>query len=281
MLMRKGECPHFPAGMIRRHAILGVACMSRFGLAATLLALVLSGAATAAPLDAAWDTHVTNYIESYFAANPSAAVYAGRHEFDGRLPDFSAAGLGAEAARLEAARKATAAFDPAGLDAGPPDRARVPALGHRQEPVLASRGEVARAQSRLVLRRDRSRDLSQQGICAARDAHAGVHRLCQRPAPGDRADPREPAHAACGADHRLWRQGLRRLRGVLRGRRVQGLRIGEGREAAGGAGRRDRSALPAPRAHCPTGSRRSVRRPRRTTRWARSSSRACWPRRSR
>ncbi len=90
--------------------------MSRFGLAALVLALGFSGAAAAAPRDAAWDAHVTNYIESYFAANPSAAVYAGRHEFDGRLPDFSAAGLGREAARLEAARKATEAFDPAGLD---------------------------------------------------------------------------------------------------------------------------------------------------------------------
>jgi uncharacterized protein (DUF885 family) len=90
--------------------------MSRFGLATTVLALVFSGVAAAAPRDAAWDAHVTNYIESYFAANPSAAVYAGRHEFDGRLPDFSAAGLGREAARLEAARKATEAFDPAGLD---------------------------------------------------------------------------------------------------------------------------------------------------------------------
>jgi hypothetical protein len=91
--------------------------MSRIGLVATVLALVFSGAAPAAPLDASWDAHVTNYIESWFAANPSAAVYAGRHEFDGRLPDFSAGALDREAARLAAARKATAAFDPAGLDA--------------------------------------------------------------------------------------------------------------------------------------------------------------------
>jgi uncharacterized protein (DUF885 family) len=82
-----------------------------------MLALVFSAAAVAAPLDAEWDAHVTSYIESWFAANPSSAVYAGRHEFDGRLPDFSATALSAEAARLEAARKATAAFDPSGLDA--------------------------------------------------------------------------------------------------------------------------------------------------------------------
>ncbi len=91
--------------------------MTRFRIAATMLALVFSAAAVAAPLNAAWDAHVTNYIESWFAANPSSAVYAGRHEFDGRLPDFSAGALSAEAARLEVARKATAAFDPSGLDA--------------------------------------------------------------------------------------------------------------------------------------------------------------------
>jgi hypothetical protein len=92
--------------------------MTRFRIAATMLALVLSAAATAAPLDAAWDDHVSRYIESWFASNPSSAVYAGRHEFDGRLPDFSARALSAEAARLETARKATAAFDPSALDAG-------------------------------------------------------------------------------------------------------------------------------------------------------------------
>ena len=95
--------------------------MKRFRIAATLLALVFSAAAVAAPLDAAWDKHVTNYIESWFAANPSSAVYAGRHEFDGQLPDFSAKALSADTARLEAARKATAAFDPSGLD----DRRRI------------------------------------------------------------------------------------------------------------------------------------------------------------
>jgi uncharacterized protein (DUF885 family) len=92
--------------------------MRRPGLVATVLIFLYSTAALSAPQDVAWDSHVTSYIESYFATNPTAAVYAGRHEFDGRLPDFSAAGLAREATRLEAARKATAAFDPAGLDAG-------------------------------------------------------------------------------------------------------------------------------------------------------------------
>lgn len=40
-----------------------------------------------------WNRFVDNFIEGYFEANPTAAVYAGRHEYDGRLPDLSAAGL--------------------------------------------------------------------------------------------------------------------------------------------------------------------------------------------
>lgn len=81
------------------------------------LAGLLPALAQAAPDDANWDRHVTDYLEAYFAANPSAAVYAGRHEFDGRLPDFSAAGIEGEVRRLQAARVATQAFDPARLDA--------------------------------------------------------------------------------------------------------------------------------------------------------------------
>ncbi len=86
-------------------------------LAAAALAGVLCAPLVPAALgDASWDAHVAQFVESYFAANPSAAVYAGRHEFDGRLPDFSAAALQAEATRLREARVRTLAFDAATLD---------------------------------------------------------------------------------------------------------------------------------------------------------------------
>ena len=52
-----------------------------------------SSAAAVATADAAWDATVSQFIEAHFAANPSSAVYAGRHEFDGRLPDLSATAL--------------------------------------------------------------------------------------------------------------------------------------------------------------------------------------------
>jgi hypothetical protein len=37
-----------------------------------------------------WDAFTTNFIEATFKARPHFAVWAGRHEFDGRLPDCSA-----------------------------------------------------------------------------------------------------------------------------------------------------------------------------------------------
>lgn len=48
-------------------------------------------------------------IEGCLKAQPAFAVYQGRHEFDRRLPDWSAEGLAAEARRLRAARERAAA----------------------------------------------------------------------------------------------------------------------------------------------------------------------------
>ena len=56
------------------------------------------------------------FLEAHFAANPGFAVYQGRHEFDGKLPDWSDAGLRREAARLRAAHDSAEAWDTAGLD---------------------------------------------------------------------------------------------------------------------------------------------------------------------
>ena len=41
----------------------------------------------------AWDVFVDQFIEHYFILQPTFAVNAGRHEFDGKLPDWSPAGL--------------------------------------------------------------------------------------------------------------------------------------------------------------------------------------------
>ncbi len=57
-----------------------------------------------------WDVFVSGFIETYFEANPLFAVYQGRHEFDGRFPDWSEAGLQKWARRLHRLRDSAAAF---------------------------------------------------------------------------------------------------------------------------------------------------------------------------
>ncbi|HUP92672.1 MAG TPA: DUF885 domain-containing protein [Solimonas sp.] len=62
-----------------------------------------------------WAGHLAQFQEAYFVYNPSFAVIQGRHEFDGKLSDWSAAGIGREVDWLKAQRKATEAYDEAGL----------------------------------------------------------------------------------------------------------------------------------------------------------------------
>lgn len=47
-----------------------------------------------------WDASVNQFLEDYFVAHPDFAVRAGRHEFDGKLPDWSAEGIAKEIKRL-------------------------------------------------------------------------------------------------------------------------------------------------------------------------------------
>jgi uncharacterized protein (DUF885 family) len=65
-------------------------------------------AATAAPSQA-WASTRDALIEEYLKAQPAFAVYQGRHEFDGQLPDWSADGIATEIKRLHAARDRAAA----------------------------------------------------------------------------------------------------------------------------------------------------------------------------
>lgn len=69
----------------------------------------------AAAINVEWSKHLDTFIEEYFAANPSFAVGAGRHEFDGQLRDLSAAGIRQEIERLEQARERASAFDDASM----------------------------------------------------------------------------------------------------------------------------------------------------------------------
>lgn len=71
---------------------------------------------TATTQDAALNTAVAAFIDGYFQHNPVFAANAGKHEYDGKLPDYSPAGLKANADWLHAQRDAFAAFTDAQLD---------------------------------------------------------------------------------------------------------------------------------------------------------------------
>jgi hypothetical protein len=64
----------------------------------------------------AWDSYLNEFLEAYFLARPDFAVRAGRHEFDGKLPDWSADGLAKEAKRLHAAKGRVASFPDSAFD---------------------------------------------------------------------------------------------------------------------------------------------------------------------
>ena len=83
---------------------------ARFGgaaMAASLLLLTACNAsdnksATASASSAkTWTEFRDNFLKGYFPLNPNFAVYQGKHEFDGQLPDWSPGGLEAQAAYLE------------------------------------------------------------------------------------------------------------------------------------------------------------------------------------
>lgn len=57
-----------------------------------------------------WNTFVGDWIDRYFEFNPPAAVTAGRHEFDGQLPDFSEPRIAAAVQWLHDSRQAAGAF---------------------------------------------------------------------------------------------------------------------------------------------------------------------------
>ena len=66
--------------------------------------------------NAKWDSYVEQFLTDYFTANPTVAVIQGRHEFDGKFPDWSSDGLNKEIGRLKAEREKASAFKDDQLD---------------------------------------------------------------------------------------------------------------------------------------------------------------------
>jgi Bacterial protein of unknown function (DUF885) len=67
-------------------------------------------AAAPVPSSNGWASFRDDFLDAYFKVEPALAVYAGRHEFDGQLPDWSADGIAHEIARLHAVRERTLEF---------------------------------------------------------------------------------------------------------------------------------------------------------------------------
>lgn len=78
---------------------------------ALLAAALLAGCAATPPEPRLeWAQFLAQFEEHYYAADPAFAVSKGRHEFDGRLPDWSPKGLQAWVDELKATRKAAATY---------------------------------------------------------------------------------------------------------------------------------------------------------------------------
>lgn len=97
--------------MRKNFARLGGAAM-----AATLLVLTACNAsdnksATAQGTAENWTAFRDNFLAGYFPLNPNFAVYQGKHEFDGQLPDWSPEGIEKQAAFLEKTIADAKAFD--------------------------------------------------------------------------------------------------------------------------------------------------------------------------
>jgi hypothetical protein len=59
-----------------------------------------------------WQEAANGFVQSYFAAQPFFAAQAGKHDYDGQLPDVSEHGLKREVARLHDERDRIAGIDP-------------------------------------------------------------------------------------------------------------------------------------------------------------------------
>jgi hypothetical protein len=68
------------------------------------------------PASQQWAQIANGFVDEYFSAQPFFAAQAGKHQFDGQLPDLSAHGIKREIARLHDAQQQLTAVDPAPLE---------------------------------------------------------------------------------------------------------------------------------------------------------------------
>ncbi|MEZ5710922.1 MAG: DUF885 domain-containing protein [Blastomonas sp.] len=90
-------------------ALLGAATMTA---GCDMKADISDDSATGADDGTEWGGFVDGYLSGYFPLHPTFAVYQGRHEFDGQLPDWSEAGLNAQIEYLKSSIADARAIDP-------------------------------------------------------------------------------------------------------------------------------------------------------------------------
>ena len=216
-------------------------------------------------------------VEAYLKAHPIFAVVAGRHEYDGQLPDWSAAGIAAEI--RAAARGAGHGAGRAGRDARRATRDSSATISSRASIAISSGSRRPRRRSPnpafyldwMLDNLDPSPYLTRD-YAPLRRAHARVHEVragrSRRPRAQIRANLRTPLRAAAARARRL---RVRRLRRLLRERRA-GI-FADVRTRRSKPSSTEANAAPPRRcASSPPGSSRSAPAPRRASRSARRSS---------
>src|SRR5574341_648473 len=81
-----------------------------FLLAATFLTIQSHAQTQTLMTSDAWESFLHNFIEAYFSYHPDFAVYQGRHEFDGKFPDWTPEGFRRQSAWLKERRTAALNF---------------------------------------------------------------------------------------------------------------------------------------------------------------------------
>ncbi len=163
----------------------------------------------------AWTQFSNEFIENYFVAQPFFAVSAGRHEFDGKMPDCSATGIKKTIEWLKRARAQAEAHGRRDDVSDAAHRTRAFDERHRRRAFLDGSRAVPLQQSRLVHRQPRSERLCQPRVRFAREAAGRLHRLRAIDTRHRRGDSPQPAHPAAEELHRAWHRRLRRIRRVL------------------------------------------------------------------
>jgi uncharacterized protein (DUF885 family) len=129
LLRARHACGIF--GLIDAHSLSEVRMMRRAIYCCVAIALICAcsdktpppapATSTAAPNTSApaatatangdWDHYVDQFVQKYFELNPSQAVNAGLHQYDGRLPDLSPGAVAAQLAWIQQERDRLMAWD--------------------------------------------------------------------------------------------------------------------------------------------------------------------------